>query len=484
MVVNGLILAEDGQKMSKRLKNYPDPELILGRIGADALRVYLINSPAVRAEPLRFSEAGLEEVVRTVVLPYWNAVSFFTTYAAVDLYDPRTWTAPAIARRPELDRWMLSTLQTLIGQVNHEMEHYRLYAVVPRLCGFIEDLTNWYVRRSRARIWKNADRDDQAAAYATLHQVLTTFARVLAPFMPFLTEEVHQRLALSVDPGLPASVHWCDYPQSDPSLIDEALERRMSIVRRIVALGRKQREGSKLKVRQPLALLTVVSRDGKVLAAAEGAQGLILNELNCKRLATSSDEGAVCTIQLKPNFEKLRKRAGPKLKEIGRALASWGPDQVARLEAGEELQLAGIGMRLEDVLLMRTPLAGSEVASDGEITLACSTPGSRPSWPARAWRGSSSASSSRPAGAGTSPSRTASASPAPARMRSCSPACVSMPMASARRCWRSISPWKQAAPTSPFRDGCRPSSMAGRCTSGSTASDPRSDQRLLSCCMA
>jgi len=373
VVVNGLVLAEDGEKMSKRKKNFPDPNLILEQIGADALRAYLINSPVVRAEPMRFSEAGLKEIVRTVVLPYWNALSFFTTYAAVDGFDPRTWPLPAPAQRHEMDRWILSTMQSLIRDVNHEMEGYRLYAVVPRLVAFIDDLTNWYIRRSRPRFWKNADRGDQAAAYGTLYAVLTTFAKVLAPFMPFLTEEVHQRLVRSVDPAAPGSVHWCDFPQADAGLIDRDLEARIQVARAVVALGRKLREESRLKVRQPLASLTVVSRDAGLRAAVQAASGIIRDELNVKQVLLSADEGSVCTISVKPNFKELGKRAGPKLKEIGSALARWTSVEITSLESGQAVEVAGVALSLGDVLLQRTPLKGAAVASEGAVTVLLDT---------------------------------------------------------------------------------------------------------------
>jgi isoleucyl-tRNA synthetase len=375
VVVNGLVLAEDGEKMSKSKKNYPDPQKILGEIGADALRAYLINSPVVRAEPMRFSEAGLKEIVRTVVLPYWNALSFFTTYATVDGFDPRSWTVPPADERAEMDRWILSTMQSLIRDVNIEMENYRLYNVVPRLISFIDDLTNWYIRRCRPRFWKNHQRADQAAAYGTLYEVLTTFAKVLAPCMPFLTEEVHQRLVRAVDPSAPASVHWCDYPQSQPALIDRDLEARIRLARSVVALGRKLREEGKgrLKVRQPLASLTVVSRDAALREAVTATTGIICDELNVKRVIFSQDEASVCAISVKPNFKELGKRAGPKLKEIGTTLTRWGQAEISVLEGGGTVEVSGVALGLSDVLLQRTPLQGSAVASEGALTVMLDT---------------------------------------------------------------------------------------------------------------
>ena len=373
VIVNGMILAEDGQKMSKRLKNYPAPNQVLETYGADALRAYLIDSPVVRGEPLRFSERGLKEIVRTVVLPFWNALSFFTTYAEVDGFDPRRSEAAPPEQRPDLDRWVLSVLQSLIADVNREMEGYRLYNVVPRLVRFIDDLTNWYVRRSRPRFWKSDDDRDKANAYATLYDVLVTFAKVLAPFMPFITETVYQRLVRPVDAAAPASVHFNDYPVANAQWVDPALEARIEVAREVVALGRKLREEHRLRVRQPLRRLTVVHRDPALRARALGAQALIADELNVKSITAEADESSFTSISVKPNFKTLGKRCGPKLKPIGAELARCGFGEVARLEAGESLEVAGEAIALGDVLLQRSALAGAAVATNGELTVVLDT---------------------------------------------------------------------------------------------------------------
>jgi isoleucyl-tRNA synthetase len=373
VIVNGLVLAEDGRKMSKSKKNYPDPSRIVDEIGADALRAYLIDSPVVRAEPQRFSERGLREIVRTVVLPYWNALSFLTTYAIVDGWDPRTAKPREVSKRPELDRFVLSTLESLVADVNREMEAYRLYTVVPRLVDFIDLLTNWYVRLSRRRFWKNDDPEDKGDAYATLHEVLTTFAKVMAPFMPFLSEFVYQRTVLAIEPSAPESVHFCDFPQARPELVDQPLEKRMNVVRTIVSLGRRLREEKKLKVRQPLATFTVVSRDPAVREAALAGAALIGEQLNVKAVETSSDEASFCSIGVKPNFSVLKERAAPKLKDIGKALAGFGFPEVSRLEAGETIEVVGENIAIGDVLLARTPVSGKAVATEGDVTVVLDT---------------------------------------------------------------------------------------------------------------
>lgn len=373
VIVNGLILAEDGQKMSKSKKNYPDPNAVLATHGADALRAYMIDSPVVRGEPLRFSERGLKEIVRTVVLPYWNALSFFTTYASVDGYDPRVAKAPQLEERPDIDRWILSVLTSLLSDVNREMEAYRLYNVVPRLVEFIDDLTNWYIRRSRPRFWKSKDDADKAAAYATLYEVLVTFTQALAPFMPFVTETAYQKLVIAVTPSAPASVHYTDYPVARPEAIDTALEGRMAVVRRVVTLARKIREDHKIKVRQPLGRVTVVHREAAIRDAVLASAGLIAEEINVKSVTVETDEHAFATVTVKPNFKTLGKRCGPKLKDIGAALKTWGSAEVTELEAGRAITVAGEALTLEDVLFQRTPKGDAAVASDGEVTVSLDT---------------------------------------------------------------------------------------------------------------
>jgi len=373
VIVNGMILAEDGQKMSKRLKNYPAPNQVLDEYGADALRAYLIDSPVVRGEPLRFSERGLKEIVRTVLLPFWNALSFFTTYAEVDGFDPRRSEAAPPEKRADIDRWVISVLQSLIADVNREMEGYRLYNVVPRLVHFIDDLTNWYVRRSRPRFWKSDDDADKANAYATLYEVLVVFAKVLAPFMPFITETVYQRLVRPLDPNAPPSVHFTDYPSANAGLIDGALEARMQVARDVVALGRKLREEHRIRVRQPLRRLTVVHRQPGLRDMALASQALIGDELNVKGVAVEADESSFTSIAVKPNFKTLGKRCGPKLKPIGAELGRWGFAEVARLEAGERIEIEGVAIGLDDVLLQRSALPGAAVATNGELTVVLDT---------------------------------------------------------------------------------------------------------------
>jgi len=367
-VVNGLILAEDGRKMSKRLKNYPEPSRVLDRFGGDAVRAYLIDSPVLRAEPLRFSEAGVQEVVRTVILPLWNAYSFFTTYAEADgiRFDDLQG-APPPSERPEIDRWILSVLQSLIGQTNRLMEGCYLYAVVSPALGFVNDLTNWYVRRSRRRFWRSREghEQDKRAAFATLYEVLIAFTRLLAPVLPFITEEIHTGLA----PEEP-SVHLTDYPAVDEEMIDADLERSMAAARRIVALGRSLRSGHAVGVRQPLGSLTVVSRDPAVASAVERHRRIIAEELNVKEVAASEDEQSVVELRAKADFRRLGPRLGAAVKEAAKELAALsGPEVAAFVDRGR-IDAAGHALTIDDAVISRRPRPGLAVASEGPLSVA------------------------------------------------------------------------------------------------------------------
>ncbi|MFP5331840.1 MAG: isoleucine--tRNA ligase [Acidimicrobiia bacterium] len=376
-VVSGMILAEDGRKMSKSLKNYPDPRHIFESSGADALRAFLINSPVLRAEPLRFSEDGVRHVVRTVLLPLWNTFSFFTTYAEADgisLADISS--APVVTERPEMDRWIISVLQSLVAEVNEQMEGYYLYNVIPPTLGFIDDLTNWYVRRSRRRFWaaRTAGGEaDKLAAFATLYEVLTTFAAVLAPVLPFITERLYQTLMAEKSEGVPASVHHLDFPTADTALIDLDLEQAMATVREVVTLGHALRSRHDLKVRQPLRTVTVLTHDPAVKAAVGSHAALIAEELNVEGVEVASDESGLVELSCKADFKKLGPQLGPRMKEVASGIASLDSGDVARLLDGDVLEVAGVEVSLADVQVHRVARDGVVVETSGPLAVALDT---------------------------------------------------------------------------------------------------------------
>ena len=381
-VVNGMILAEDGKKMSKSLKNYPDPFELLDATGADALRAFLINSPVVRAEPLRFTERGVRDVVRTVLLPYWNTYSFFTTYAAAEELTAEDLGAAAPpVERPEIDRWILSALQSLVKQINHEMEGYYLYKVIPPLIDFVDDLTNWYIRRTRRRFWAARSEGDDIsadslAAFATLYEVLVTFAKLMAPVLPFITETMYQGLVVSQRPDAaagPVSVHHEDYPEAIEELIDATNESQMDAVRAAVSLGRGLRVAEGLKTRQPLALVTVVSHDARVREAISSHADLIAEELNVKAVETSADEASLAHLGLKPNFRTLGPRFGSKMKEAASAITSLDPTAIDTLIDGGTVEVLGQSVTLGDVVVTRDAREGIAVATGDDLSVAIDT---------------------------------------------------------------------------------------------------------------
>ncbi|HRC55164.1 MAG TPA: isoleucine--tRNA ligase, partial [Kofleriaceae bacterium] len=328
VVVNGLILAEDGKKMSKRLRNYPDPMELLERHGADALRLYLIDSPVVRAQELRFSEAGVKEITRRILLRWWNAYSFFVSYANVDNWRPSVEDAaaapPAQADNPNvLDRWLLSRLHSLIDNTQREMEAYNLNGVVPHLLRFIEDLTNTYIRFGRAHFWQEGMPAEKAAAYATLYRVLLTLAKVMAPFAPFLAEVTYQNLTAA----LPASarcesVHLESFPEATAGLIQPELEAAVAVMDEVVELARNFRERTRLRAKIPLAAMTIVHRDPALLAALRLFEPYLRDELNFREVRMSSDEAGLLKISAKANFKALGSRLGPQMKSVAAAVAA------------------------------------------------------------------------------------------------------------------------------------------------------------------
>jgi isoleucyl-tRNA synthetase len=336
VVVNGIILAEDGKKMSKRLKNYPDPKDVMDKIGSDPLRLFLINSAAVKGDDLRFSENGVREIVRSVMLPLWNAYSFFTTYANVDKFSP---SKNLTGSDNPLDKWIISRLQSLLSRIEKEMEQYHLYAVVPALLEFLDELTNWHVRRSRRRFWSD-DLADKQKGYDTLYFVLDGFVKALAPFLPFVTDEIYQNLA-KLTPGAPESVHLCDYPQANGKLIDEKLEHDMGLIMNVVGLGRALRARADLKVRQPLASITVVTRDQNDAAVLKEFESHIREELNVKSVLFSSKEEDLVTITVKPDFRALGPIFGKDMGQVSKILGALSAADISKLEDGGKITVLG-----------------------------------------------------------------------------------------------------------------------------------------------
>ena len=263
VIVNGLVLAEDGKKMSKSLQNYTPPDNLMEQYGADALRLYLINSGLVKAEEQRFVDSGVHEITRRALLPWFNAFSFLKTYAEIDEWSPKDGFSSG---DNVLDQWMVSRLQTLKEGVSKEMSEYRLYNVVPKLFDFIEDLTNWYIRLNRSRFWGEGMDEDKVSAFNTLYSVLYELSKVMAPFAPFLSEHLYRELSeFSEDKADKESVHLCRFPEFDLDQKASGLEVAVDRMQQVVLLGRQKRESVKIGLRTPLSAITIIHRDESLL---------------------------------------------------------------------------------------------------------------------------------------------------------------------------------------------------------------------------
>ena len=364
-IVSGMLLAEDGRKMSKRLKNYPEPAEMVKTYGADALRLYLLNSPVMKAEEMRLTEDGIKQSLRDVIIPLWNAYSFFVGYAIIDDWSPERVDAAEPLHR--LDRWILSELQTLVRIINEEMEAYRLYRTVPAMVQFVEKLTNWYIRRSRRRFWKSEDDEDKASAYATLYRVLVTFVKTLAPVLPFVSESIYRNLVASRDSSAPESVHLCDMPQVDESMRDSALEAQMELAMQAVGLGRSLRSRHALRTRQPLQRLFLLPPDSEGQSDLEQASDLIADELNVKEVVFVEDEAEISEVSYKPNFRALGPRFGPRMKEVASFIGQLDREQLGRLADGVMMDIAGGQIGLDDVEIHRRERQDVVAAVEGNL---------------------------------------------------------------------------------------------------------------------
>ncbi len=385
VIVNGLILAADGKKMSKRLKNYPDPAKVIDSYGADALRAYLINSAVVRGEPMKFGKNAqdltgecVKETVRVAILPLWNAFNFLATYARADGWSPTAADLQAQPLENPLDRWISSRVGSFLAELTHEYETYELSNLVPAFLRACDDLNNWYIRRGRRRYWRARDGSDadKQQAYATLYRVLVTLSRAMAPVLPFLGEFLHQRLVVDTGMAGPGedSVHLCAFPQAEAFARDEALETEVELARAVVALGLTLRERERIGARRPLGTLTVVSHAPAIVELLGRRDSSdILGELNVKQISVSGDDSALVDLSAKPNLKLLGKRLGPKLKAVSAGLLAVEPAALRAFAAGGTLTIEGEVLTGEDVLLVRAPKPGLVVASEGALTVALDT---------------------------------------------------------------------------------------------------------------
>ena len=393
VIVNGIVLAEDGKKMSKSLKNYPDPTKVMEEIGADAMRVYLLSSPATRADDLRFSEDGVKQVVRQALLPLWNAYNFFVTYAVIDNWslDSKS-SLGELSSENLLDRWILSKYKTLATKVDTALSTYQLYLAAPAALEFIDQLTNWYIRLNRRRFWSDNTTEnlvDKQKAYNTLYEVLVGFVRILSPLAPFITEEIYQNLYAAIkDANInngdlnEHSVHLSNFPSAkelERIKRDEELESAMDLFQQIIILGRSLRNEKKIPVRQPLATMTVLHPNQSSLDALSVLDLYLKEELNIKNIDYSTNEDKYVTLSARLNTKIHGKTLGPKLgsdgmRRLQKEIEELTTDQLISLESGSIVNLVGIDFGANDLLIERkVKLTGSVSATSGVCTIVLDT---------------------------------------------------------------------------------------------------------------
>lgn len=361
-IVNGIVLAEDGKKMSKRLKNYPDPTEVIDKYGSDALRLYLINSPVVRAETLKFKESGVKEVVTKVLLPLWNCYRFFSDQVLLlkkvegikFLFDPKS----ELSNTNVMDKWILASCQSLLKFTNEEMAAYRLYTVVPKLLELLDNTTNWYIRFNRRRLKGEFGIEDTQRALNTLFEVLFILVRCLAPFTPFLTDNIYQRLLPHIPESErakdPRSVHFLDFPEVREELFDEEVERRVARMQRVIELGRVSRERRTMGLKQPLRTLIVIHPDKKYLSDVRFLESEICEELNIHDLVLSSDEDKYSVqYSVSADWPTLGKKLKKDAQKVRKALPALTSIDVRQFVVLGKITVEGINLEREDLLVKR-----------------------------------------------------------------------------------------------------------------------------------
>lgn len=370
VVVNGLVLAEDGRKMSKSLKNFTDPAEIFEKYGADPLRLYLISSPGVRAEPVKFQQAGVMGMIRDLFLPWYNSARFFAQNAARleestgKLFVPNK--EAAVSSTNVMDSWIIAALHNMIKFVREEMAAYRLYTVTPRLISFIDQLTKWYVRLNRLRLKGNAGNDEAFIALSALYEVLYSLSKLMAPFTPFFAEYMYQFLrrfhpnvinnveGLTADEdGASKSVHYLMVPDYDASLVNEEVEVQMKNLQSVIEMGRVARERRTISLKNPVKKVVVVSSDAATIAGLESLKTYIYEELNMRDLEFTTDEKQWCVLKAEANSKNLGRRLGKALGGVRKQVEQLSHDDVHAFLATKSLTVGEHVLEGDDVLVKR-----------------------------------------------------------------------------------------------------------------------------------
>ena len=369
-IVNGIVLASDGRKMSKSLRNYTDPVDAINQYGADAIRLFLMHSAVVKADEIRYSDDGVRDVLKSIIIPLWNSYYFFITYANIDKVSPTGHMFDDKLPSNPLDAWLLSITQNLVKEVSAALDDYDLSGAIDPIVAFIDELNNWYIRRSRRRFWKSENDSDKAEAYEALYIALKTLCKVAAPFVPFITEAMYQNLKNQDDPE---SVHLCDYPTPASAWLNEELEFKMGTVQKAVSMGHSLRNTFNLKNRQPLASVALVTRNAnekKVLAEMEDC---IREELNVKEVIFHEREDELVEYKAKANFKVLGKELGGLMKQAAALIAELTSEQIQSILEGTKLTIEVEGKSVEldtdKVIVERFEKDDLKVLNEGTLTV-------------------------------------------------------------------------------------------------------------------
>ncbi len=372
-----LVKDEHGEEMHKSSGNVIWFDDAAETMGVDVMRwMYCSQNPRVN---LHFGYGPADEARRRFLIPLWNVYSFFTTYANIDGWTPqRMETALAMSELDNLlDKWILSRLQVLVMAVEGDFDEYDAASATRSIEAFVDDLSNWYVRRSRRRFWKSEQDEDKNMAYWTLYQCLVTLVKLLAPFIPFVTEEIYQNLVGSVEANAPESVHHCDFPAADETLADQKLIDDMELAIKVASLGRSARGFAGIKLRQPLSLAVVAGPFAGQEEPLGPLADLVLDELNVKQLRFTADPTELVSYVLKPAPSLLGPKYGPMLPSVQQAVTSLdATDSARRLKAGEAISVTVNGETIQllpdEVLVEKRPHEGYEVSQEGDYTVAVS----------------------------------------------------------------------------------------------------------------
>jgi isoleucyl-tRNA synthetase len=373
VVSNGLVLDKEGRKMSKRLGNAVDPFDTITTYGADATRWYMISN-AQPWDNLKFDLDGVDEVRRKFFGTLYNTYSFFALYANIDKFEYKEAEVP-MDQRPEIDRWVISLLNTLVKEVGAEYADYEPTNATRKVMNFVDaHLSNWYVRLCRRRFWRGDYTEDKIAAYQTLYTCLSTIAKLMAPVSPFFSDWLYRNLNEATAKEDHESVHLADFPQADEALIDKALEQRMDYAQRISSLVLSLRKKERMRVRQPLQKILLPVLDNDFKKQVEGVKDLVLAEVNIKEIEYITDTTGILKKRIKPNFKTLGRRLGKNMKAAAQIIGQMGQDDIAQIEQTNSYQLSINGdtydLTIDDFEITTDDIPGWQVANDGPLTVA------------------------------------------------------------------------------------------------------------------